>query len=305
MIYLILGILASMTITTVFKFFDRYNIDTFQAIVYNYIVCVITGSIFLGEIPISQEIWQASWQPYALANGLLFISGFYLVGQTVIHFGLAVASIVQRMSLIISVPFAIIVMHENESVLKYLGIAIALLSVILINMPRKEDKLQEDPSPADNSSNIHHSSSKIGLLFYPIFCLLISGAIECIIQYAQGNHMQMGTADEDRFSIYLFGFAGAIGLVVLIINVLRGTSKIAVRHMIAGVALGVPNYFSIYFLIMAFSWKEKSIVLPIFNISIVAGLVLLGFFFFKEKLSTVNWLGVLSAIVALVMIAFA
>lgn len=304
MIYLILGVLASMTITTVFKFFDRYNIDTFQAIVYNYIVCVITGSIFLGDIPISQEIWQAPWQPYALANGFLFITGFYLIGQTVIHFGLAVASIVQRMSLIISVPFAIMVMNENGNVLKYLGVAIALLSVILINMPQK-DKGTEQQELSDKPTDSDDPKKNAGLLFYPIICLLISGAIECIIQYAQGNHMQMGTTDEDHFSIYLFGFAGVMGLVVLLFNMLRGHTKFATRHLVAGIALGIPNYFSIYFLVMAFSWQEKSIVLPIFNISIVAGLVLLGFFFFKEKLSAVNWIGVLSAIIALVTIALA
>jgi drug/metabolite transporter (DMT)-like permease len=71
----------------------------------------------------------------------------------------------------------------------------------------------------------------------------------------------------------------------------------------AGIALGIPNFFSIYFLLKTFQFWDKSIAIPLNNVSIVIVSALLGYFLFKEKLSNINALGVLIAIVSILLIS--
>ena len=49
MLYLLLTILSTVGLIVVFKYFDRFGVDTFQAIVSNYYVCVIIGYFFIDD----------------------------------------------------------------------------------------------------------------------------------------------------------------------------------------------------------------------------------------------------------------
>ena len=53
---------------------EQKKVDTYQAIVINYFVCVLVGSLLMGELPIQSGFWQADWFPYSLVLGALFIS---------------------------------------------------------------------------------------------------------------------------------------------------------------------------------------------------------------------------------------
>jgi multidrug transporter EmrE-like cation transporter len=76
--------------------------------------------------------------------------------------------------------------------------------------------------------------------------------------------------------------------------------------VIAGLVLGVPNYFSIYFIIKALkNGMESSVVYPINHVGTVLFTSFLGVLIFKEKLIPKNYIGIVVAIVAIVMIAFA
>ena len=68
--------------------------------------------------------------------------------------------------------------------------------------------------------------------------------------------------------------------------------------------MGVPNFFSIYYILKAISegW-EGSEFFPYNNISIIALSAVIAYLFFKEKLSVANIVGVLLAIVAIGLIA--
>lgn len=297
MFYLVLSALSSIAIIMAFKFFDRYKIDTFQAIVVNYWTCVVTGSIVLGQMPISEDVFSTDWMPMAWVIGTIFIAAFYFVGLSVIYFGLAVTSVVQRMSLVISVPFAILMFSEAATPLKILGLLAALCSVVFINIPNKKEI--EDPSPNSDSTI---PSKK--LIIYPILAFVVSGLVECLLQYAQRHLIGGDPAQEAIFSIWLFGVAAFIGSFIVLGIRAVGKTKFELKNLIGGIGLGIPNYFSIYFLLRAFSYNDISIVLPINNLSVIGGAALIGFFLFRERLSLLNWIGVLLAVLAIVLIAF-
>lgn len=294
MLFLILSILSSTVLGLIFKFFPKYGINTFQAIVVNYFICVICGTLVLGELPVSFETFNEKWFPQASLLGILFISGFYTVGMTVLLYGLTVAQVLQKMTLIVSVPFAIILFDEAAAATKVIGILIALAAVILSNWPQK-NKAKDDIK--DNLP-----FSKAVFWFFPLYAFVASAGIECGIQYVEHSHLAGSDASAAKFSSTIFASAGLIGTLVIIYLMIFKKAKIELKNIMAGIFLGIPNYFSIYFLIKAFGYWDKSIVLPVNNISIVGLSALFGLVMFKEKLSLINWIGVGLAAVAILLI---
>jgi drug/metabolite transporter (DMT)-like permease len=78
------------------------------------------------------------------------------------------------------------------------------------------------------------------------------------------------------------------------------------KAILGGIALGVPNYFSVYFLMKSLSIKsiQSSVVFPVNNMSIVALSALAGIFLFREKITITNKVGILLCIIAIALIAF-
>ncbi|RXG23965.1 EamA-like transporter family protein [Leeuwenhoekiella polynyae] len=102
----------------------------------------------------------------------------------------------------------------------------------------------------------------------------------------------------------IFATAFILGLAVLIFQLIKGSQKIQLKNIIGGIALGVPNYFSIYFLVRALRHPslESSTVFTLNNLGIVMVATLIGILFFKEKLSAKNWIGIGFAILSIILI---
>lgn len=292
MLYLILTILCTVYIVAAFKLFDKFEVDVFQAIVVNYFTCVITGSLLLQQPAFSPSIIQADYFGQALFLGFIFIGGFYLMAKTITYFGMALTAVVQKMSIIITAIFAILYFNESAGYLKMLGIGLAILAVLFTNY--KEGGFSSIKVP-----------SKIWLSL-PLITFLIAGMIESVILYVNKVILpvDLGTTEQILFSTAIFGFAGLFGSVVFLYQLLVLKKGIKGKTILAGILLGIPNFFSIYLLLLVLKegW-EGSVVFPIINVSIIALSSLLGFFAFKESLNKWNWLGVLLAISSIYLIA--
>src|SRR6478735_3961515 len=131
MIYLFGSILFSAYLTLSFKVLQRLRINTLQAIVFNYIACVCTGSVVNGSFPINKENISAPWFVWALLMGAMFISIFNVIGFTTQKLGVAVASVANKLSMVIPFVFSIYLYHETSAVLKIAGIVVALVAVVL------------------------------------------------------------------------------------------------------------------------------------------------------------------------------
>lgn len=290
MMYLILSILCSTIIGIVFKQFPRFKIDNFQAIIYNYIVCTIIGTLVLGELPVKAGFWEYEWFPYAFFMGCIFIGTFVLIARTVQTFGMSVTSVVQRMSLLISVTFAIVYFNESTTWTKMLGIILALVAVFFASI-KKEDKQAE------------HTFSNRWLYFLPFLVFALSGLIEIILQYVQTVHLS-NNAGQLQFTTFLFGTAAAIGFILLIFNLAIGKMQFHTRHVIAGIVLGIPNFGSIYFILkMLEQGWEGSVFFPINNVGVILLSTAVALIIFKEQLSKLNIIGIVLAILGIVLIS--
>ncbi|MAT90533.1 MAG: hypothetical protein CMC35_07550 [Flavobacteriaceae bacterium] len=286
MIYLFLSILASTLIFVAFKLFDRFRINTLHAIVVNYVVACATGLIGYGTSFSIATIPERGWFYFSVALGALFILIFNLMAITTQRSGLSVVSVATKMSVVVPILFGLLYYKEELGVFKGIGIVLALIAVYLASN-KNEDGLQ----------------IKTKNLIYPVLVFLGSGIIDTSIKFLEDKYV---AEDEvPLFSATIFAAAASIGLIILLQQKLKGTFVFAWKNVLGGIALGIPNYFSIYFLVQALrsGILESSGIFTVNNVAIVMCSTLVGIALFKERLLPKNWAGIGLAVISIILIA--
>lgn len=291
MIWLFLSIASSVIIVLLFKSFERYDLKLFQIVVFNYLTCVLLGSLLSAgmEVPETQD---KGWIGISMLLGMLFISLFYMIGITTQKIGITVASVSMKLSLVVPVALAFIIYKEPFNWQALLGILCALIAVAMVSF-----KKQATPSK--------ESAANKWLYLLPFLLFAGSGTCDSLLQYAEKQYFEAGGFE--NFVLYLFMMAGISGFLFLLPGFISGKQKPHIRSIFAGVILGIPNYGSIYFFMKVLNepgW-ESSIVFPMNNIGIVAFSALGALLLFKENLSKLNLSGLAMGILAIALIAAA
>ncbi len=287
MIYLILSILFSTSLFVIFKYFGIYKVDTLKAIVVNYLVAFTIG-ILLSEIDFSiSELPDQKWFLGAIFLGMLFVSIFFVMALTAQRNGVSVVSVAGKMSVVIPIVFGVILYDESLSAIKIIGIILAIVAVYLASV---KDDLKKH--------------KKTGLLL-PVILFLGSGTIDTTLKYVEINFVAEN--EVAIFSGSLFGFAAFFGLIILLIKTIKKPEPFGLKNVIAGIVLGIPNYYSIVFLIKALQIKgiESSTLFTINNVGIVVASTIIGLLIFKESFSLKNKIGIALAITGIVLVAIA
>jgi drug/metabolite transporter (DMT)-like permease len=287
MIWLLLSILTNTLLLLILKAFERYGVNTLHGIVINYFVAGTTGLLLVG-IPQYETLIAGSegvlWIPFAL--GILFISIFFTIGRTAQTAGISVATVANKMSVVIPVVLAVWLYDESLNALKVIGIGAALVAVWMTS--RK----------ADGSK---FSWQYIAL---PLVIFVGSGIIDALV-----NHLQISTPDVTLIPFLLsvaFMTALVVGIFAVVFRMMRYKETLSRRSVIGGIILGIPNYFSIYSVTQALNANlmESSQLYPVNNMGIVIVSAMGAAIIFREKLSPLNWAGILLSVGAIALIAF-
>ena len=283
MIYLLLSVLSSTAIFVLFKLFSKYKIDTLQAIVINYATAFGFGLIFNDAKINVSEIIQTHWFIAAIGLGFLFIAIFNVMALTAQKNGLSVASVASKMSLIIPVIFGIYVNNESTEAQKLIGIALALVAVYLTSIKQKDNSVVTKS------------------IYLPIILFIGSGIIDTSV-----NHF----APKGNIPLFLssiFGIAAIIGFILFAYKSMTAKKSFQLKSIPFGILLGIVNYGSMYFLLLALRVEntESSTIFTINNIAILALSTLVGLVLFKENISKKNWIGIIFAFIAILLVTLA
>ncbi|MBT8264364.1 MAG: EamA/RhaT family transporter, partial [Muriicola sp.] len=103
----------------------------------------------------------------------------------------------------------------------------------------------------------------------------------------------------------IFACAAICGVSFVFIQSFKKRIHVSPVSILGGIALGVPNYFSIFFLLGALQHNalNSASVFTINNVAIVMLSTLLGIILFKEELSVKNWVGITLAVFSIVLVA--
>ena len=131
-----------------------------------------------------------------------------------------------------------------------------------------------------------------------------SGSIDTMMKYMQHNYVSEN--ESAAFAMVIFMSAAFFGIIWMLIAQRDRFRNFNQKSIIGGIALGIPNFCSIYFLMMALekSGMQSSVLYPVNNMGIVVLSALFGILIFREKLSIINVLGIILAVGAIALIAF-
>lgn len=284
---LIWSICCSSIIFVVFKLFKTYKADTFHAIIVNYFTALGVGLLVNQEPILFEELAQKTWLTGAILLGAFFILIFNLMAATSQNLGVSVASVATKMSLAIPVIAGLILYEEHLNTMQFIGIGLALFAVYFTAYKEKREGL----------------NAELRTMILPLLVFLGSGIIDTSIKYLQ--HTMIPENEYSLFSAVVFGFAGLTGILVLLFKNPKTLTRIRPVNILGGIALGIPNFFSIYFLLRAlkFDGLNSASVFTLNNVAIVMLTTLLGIVLFRESLSRKNWIGILLAIISILLIS--
>ena len=278
MVLVILSALSGAALYVLFRIFDQRNIALLPAIVVNYLVAFLVGMAW-------SQPWAAGdvsllWFPAAL-QGALFIVLFQLMGRASQQIGIAPTTVASKMSLALTVLVTVVLFREQLSALSWVGIALAVLGVTFSSWGGTASKGKD-------------------LWLLPII-FFASAFSDVLLNAVQRTRVTPLT--EAVFSTMIVGFAALFGLCWLAFRADRKALRQR-RTWIGGAALGVVNFASIYFLLLALSRSghAASSIFPLVNVGVILFGTLASLFLFRDRIRPLQWIGIGLSIASLGLI---
>lgn len=279
MIFVLIAIVCSVLVSINFKLLNRYYTNAYQAIVFNYPTAALFCYFFFKPNLLAKPNSE-HWVLY-LILAVLLISIFYFIGKSIATSGIVLTAIAQRLSLVIPVLSAFLIFSETPTTIKIIGLGVGLIAIYA-----------SKPTGKGNLKDI--------MSWYPIIVFFGTGIIDVLFN-------QLTLLENISFTaslFYIFCIASVLGFSSLIYQQIKGTLKFQPKAALAGIVLGLFNFGSIYFYIKALQIEKNqpSVVFSSLDIGVIVLGSIVGILLFKEKLSKLNILGIVLAIVAIVIL---
>ncbi len=263
MFYLLLAVICSSLISIVMRLgtsLVKYKLSMLAA---NYAACFVLAATLTGSgsfLPAVPEL------PRTLAlgafNGLVYLSAFVLMQRSVRTSGVVLSTTFSKLGLLVPIVVSVLLFGELPTALQALGFLLSLVAIVLINPKNSEEK---------------------GKGLSLIILLLVCGSADAMNKV----YNELGSAAlSSQFLLYTFLSA----LILCLLLVLRGHEKPGKSEILFGIILGIPNYFSARFALMALGTLPAVIVYPTMSVATILLVSLTGVLAFREKLSGRQWL---------------
>lgn len=302
MIYLIFAVLCSSSIALIFKFSEANNLNRYLITSVNYLTAAIIALflifkqgikffdfnqadfsanfsrvIFKGEGIFAAQSSQQWATVIGLIAGIFFFSSFIYYQKSVRENGASLAGTFGKLGILIPMLFAIIIWQEYPENLQWLGIILAIISIVLVNFPFNKN---------------WHQALRLNLIFLFLYGGIAEFSNKIFQKYALVDYKVL-------FLFWVFFSAFLISFFYSFKKVGRLPKK---SELLTGFAVGVPNLFSSFFLISALNNLKTAVVFPIFSAGSIVLITAIGYLFLGEKLKTKEWASILMTVVALILI---
>lgn len=279
MLYLFLAIVCAATYSVLFKLFACREVDSLQAIAFNYLTATLLGvGLSLGDLDGGLVLTSFEWG-LSVVMGIMFMAAFVLMARSTARSGVAVTTVAARVSLIIPVVCSYLFL-PNQTEPRWAAIAVIILALVLVIW---------QPSSKGKSGGV-------SMLLLPFSVFILFGANNFCLKWAQSGMDAEGAAAQLTAAIFLFAAIASGGYYLAV----TPERRFSWQALGGGVALGVANYFTTYFMFLGLERLPSGLFFPIYHIGIVALVTTLGVFIFKEKLRALQIVGLVVAAAGIV-----
>ena len=285
MTYLLLAILGSAAMTLVMKTFRAQKGNRFGIILGNYVTCVALALIML---PQKAALFSAS--PVTIACGLLggalYVCGILSMQTSIRVNGAILTAVFAKLGLLVSLALSILWFGERPGWIQVIGIVLVFAAMPFINAQGAQD---------DKHNGAASSRSFLLLLI----TLLACGSNDAMAKVFEA----LGSRSEDTlFFFFLFLTAAVLSALLAVVEWRRTGKKLLWQELAAGVAVGVPNYFSSYLLLKSLVALPAFLVYPSFSTGAILVVMAASFLLFKERPSKRQMIGICIILAALVLL---
>ncbi|MDO4251126.1 MAG: EamA/RhaT family transporter [Moraxella sp.] len=273
--FLISSILCSVLVSVLLKVARPKQINLAVAIMVNYIVCATLTWFVLSPTITADTVRTGAWIFGAL--GILLPSIFLVMGKSVESAGIVKSDTAQRLALIIPIIASFTLFGEALNTNK--AIALVLVFVAMGCLLYKK-------------SNSHKSAHTPHANLWLVGVFVGYGVIDVLLKQLS----KMGSATAGNLMIS-FSLALVVMVAYLIVKKIKPTPV----SIAGGILLGILNFANIYTYISAHKAMSDTptLVFAGMNMGVIVLGALTGLLIFKEKLSAINALGIIIALIAI------
>lgn len=286
MVFVLLSICCSVIVSILLKLAKRYEINIPQAVVWNYPVAAFFTFIIYRPDVAGLHITTAPVTVYLLL-GILLPSLFVILGLSVRYTGIVRTDLAQRLSLFIPLLTAFLFFKEQVSTIKLAGIIMGFIAIVCTIPWQKGTR----------------KSEKLASWIYPLMVFAGMGVIDVLFkQIAVYRGLPYTTS---LFIVLLLAFI--ISVITLVLFIITGKARFNWVNFVSGLILGFFNFGNILFYLKAHRAlpENPSLVFSAMNIGVIVAGAIVGVFLFKERLSIVNKIGIVIAVISILVISLA
>lgn len=285
MVYLGFAILSSAAISLLMRLSDRYIHNNMVMFAGNYTVCGLLSLVFLfagGENAyIKGNSAIGGQMSFAIAlgiiSGVFYLLSFMLLQHNIQKNGVMLAATFMKLGVLVPVIMSLALGWDQPRVFQILGCVLAVVAIIIIN---KEGKIEK-------------SGGFAGYLL--VLLLLVGGFTDSL----SNIYDKLGSSDlKNMYLLLVFLSATIVSVIAAFIQKQHFTKTDALW----GALIGIPNYFSARFLLYALAQVPAIVAYPVYNISVILIVSVLGFILFKEKFTTGKVVGMAVIIISIVFL---
>ena len=285
MTYLLLATCSSAVMAIVLRIFQNSKGNRYAIILGNYLICILISwfslpnrSIALGGAPATILC--------GIIGGAFFVAGLVTMQTSTRLNGATLTTVFARMGLVISLAISIFVFGEKPGLLQIAGVVLILAALVMIN------------GPADGQSE---NALKIGKAHTGalILTMLANGGGSSMSKIFE----QVGTRDQDELYFFYLFFTAAVLTAGLLLWEWKRTGKaLKWSEMAAGIAVGIPNYYASFLLLLALVALPAIIVYPINSTGSILIVMAVDALVFHQRYTKRQWLGILLVLAAMVLL---
>lgn len=276
MVYLVLAIASSAMIAVIMRISSRRTKGNISMLAINYLICLLLGAWYAGfqSFPVQTPDFSVTAKMGTI-NGVLYLAGFVLLQYNTGKNGVVLSSVFMKLGLLVPMVLSVFLFEETPTGMQCIGFVLAVGAIILIN---------------------YEKGTSFSGVKLPLVLMLLSGG--CGDAMSKVFEVYGPAAQADLFLFYTF-VSACLLCVVLILWRKERPNKYA---FLFGVLVGIPNFFSAKFLLMALAHLPAVIVYPTFSVGTILAVTLAGVFLFKERLRRLQWMALTVILAALVML---
>lgn len=279
MIYLILTILCSASLTLALRISREYSSNRYGILLGNYLTCTVIAFFMLPEknlLPPESALAVGT----GCLNGAIFLTSLMFTQLSIEKNGSVLTSAFSRMGIMLPVLASILFLGEHPTLLQTAGMLIVVTAIIVINMEK----------------NIEYRHGSWGILLGLFLAGGVSDGMAKVFEHIGERRF------DALFLFYTFFMAAVLTFFLMVRAIRKGKETYSAVDLISGICVGIPNYFHSALLLAAVTCLPAYIVYPCFSVGTILVVTIVSVLVLKDRLTKQQTAGCGLILVALTLL---